>query len=251
MASIKRQYVDEIHDEFGYWGTWEPDVEIALGDVGTVEDHVFVPRGSLHDYGIDFQPHADPRKADRDYQSKHGVDIKFQLSGESQTIPEVPPGKAGLAIKFSSEVAIVFAFKGGVENRMESEEEMRRHLIAKAQSKEFDIDYAVVTHVFTCDSLSAIVSQSKSAEYVVSAEADFKAGLVDLANASLGLTVASSRDLATKTLAQEGGTPMFRAIRLKRNFWDDVSVREFSLEASDQEVPDVFEDVTPTNIDRA
>src|SRR3712207_4376323 len=109
-----------------------------------MEDHVFVPRGSLADYGIDFDVRPDPTKADKKYQSKSGVELTFQAEADVQKIPEVPQGKAGLSIKFGKEAGIVFALKGGVENRMASEVEMRRRIIELAEHDppDFPLDYA-------------------------------------------------------------------------------------------------------------
>ena len=129
-------------------------------------------------------------------------------------------------------------------------ERVKHDLIWKAQQGSFPDNYAVVTQVYMCESISAVVSQSSKAEFVASAAADFRAGLTDLANASLEISVKRSNDLAARVLAAEGGTPMFRAIRLKRNVWRDVRVEDLRVAADDSEQTEsVFDELTPANID--
>jgi hypothetical protein len=249
MASIQRQYTDEIFEQFGYWGTWTPDVPVAIGDVGRFDDHILVPSGTLGDYGISFDVDLDTQKGDQKYQSKDGVDITVKAAADATQVPNVPEGKAALSVKFSREAACVFAFKGGLQNRMASQNEVLRLVIGKAQSNDFPDDLAIVTHVYDCESLSVVVSQSRDAELTVTADADFKAGIIDLASASLGLSVASSRNLAAQTVASEGGTPLFRVVRLKRNLWQDVGLRSAAAESDVREPGDVFEVLTPQNAD--
>jgi hypothetical protein len=250
MGSIERQYTDELHKQLGYWGVWTPDVEIEIGTVGTMKDRVFVPKGHLREYGIDFGITPDHDKASLDYQSKAGVDVQIQLEGEAKNLPNIPPLVAGLSIAFSREAAVVLAFKGARQPRMADQDRVARHIAAKAQSHEFPQEYVIVTQVYECDSMSVVVSQSRDSEFAVTADVDFKAGLVDLASASTEFTVRTSRSLAAKVLAATGGTPMFRGIRLKAGWFNDVHAHELEDAVVENQSLDLFEELTPDTIDR-
>jgi hypothetical protein len=244
MADIPQQYTEEIYRQLGMWGTWRPDEPIELGNMGPVDDKLFEPRDKIAHLGIDLEVHEDTSKSDQDYQSKSGIEIKFQAQADTTNlIPGIPQGKAAISIDFSREGGVVSAFKGGRTNRVENQVAVGRALVAKAQSKEFDPDWAVVMAVYEVDSAGIIVSQSKNSNYVATANADFTEGVLDLANVSLGVSAKVTKQLAFHTEGTAGMTPAFRLMRLKKNIWQDISVE--SLGPSDME--NVFEDVTPSS----
>lgn len=245
MASVVEQYTREMHDRLGYWATWAPGLPLDLGACGPVEDGVFKPESSLKDFGISFETDSDTTPTDWQHVSDGPVEIEIQVKGEAERIPNFPAGKAGMNLKFGRANAVVFASKGAPEHRIADVAALKRELVSQAQSGHIAPDYGVVYRLVAADSTSVVISQSSDSEFTVSADADFRAGIVDLANGSLNLSVVRSRNLYTQFVAEEGATPLFQALRIKRGFWGP-RIENLAIVTFEQDDP--FEELSPQSV---
>lgn len=249
--SLASLYTREIYDQRRYWAAWEPNVHLTLGQCGPIDgDGMFRAEGHLKDFGVAFDPDSDPAKSDTDYSSRSGLDITFQLKGGSQTIPNIPKGKAGIHIGFSSSEAVVLATKGAREIRIANQSQLRRDLLESADDEAgLPEGWFVITHLVTCDYASVVIAEGSGAKFEVSAEADFAAGVVDLANAELGLSVQTQSSIGYKLLANEGASPLFKGLRLKRTFWRNKPKLETLGPMTPNNDPKMaFEAVTPETV---
>jgi hypothetical protein len=80
MASINKQYAKEINERFGYLATWLPNVEMRVGDVGIIRDHIFERRTSLAELGIPVDVQLDPSAIDFEYTSSDAVTINVKAA---------------------------------------------------------------------------------------------------------------------------------------------------------------------------
>jgi hypothetical protein len=244
MAEPYERYVREIHSALHYWATWAPAKEIRLGQCGPIEDWVFNPERSVEDFGIEFEVDKGRATSPWNHTSEGATKVVFQVQGEAQEIPEIPAGMAGIKIGFERKDAVVFVAVDGREDRVRDILQLKRQVIAKAASREFPEDYVVVTNLVTAASATALISESGNASFVASAEADFKAGIVDLGNASLGIRTRVTENVRTELLARTHVTPLFNAFRLKANWWNDYSADKLWDDGmGEDDLP--FEDVTP------
>jgi hypothetical protein len=251
VTDIHRQYTDEIHSELAYWAAWKPDVHVALGTCGPIVDRVFRPEGELSDFGITFSVTKAPQKSDEDYSSKGGVKFNFQTAAGSQTIPSIPQGNAGIHVKFEREEAVVLALRGAREDRIADQARLRREILAAAKRPDgIPRGWFVITHLVTCDAASVVVAQAEQAEFSVEAKADFAAGVVDLANAKLGLSERHVHEIGYKKLAIPNATPLFRGLRLKRGVFRRLKLRPMGPDTrSDEEIAADFETLDPATAD--
>jgi hypothetical protein len=248
MASLASQYTSEIYEQRRYWATWEPNVHLELGTCGPVSDGIFRPEDKLGDFGITFAQDTDPEPADTDYSSRQGLDVTFQLAVGGQVIPSVPRGTAGMSVSFTRKQAVVVAVKGGREYRIANQTQLKSDILEKAREREdFPDRWFVVTHLVVCDFASVLVALGSGASFAVSGKADFAAGVVDLANAKLGLTVRSQNHIGYKMLAQKGATPLFRGLRLKRN-WRGTPQIEALGPNNEAELASLFEELDPNSV---
>lgn len=248
MSSLAEQYTKEIFRERRYWATWEPNVHLALGTCGPVVKGIFRPEGQLKDYGIAFNEDRDPTVSDVDYSSRKGLQTTFQASAGANAIPNIPQGTAGMQIKFLREEATVVATKGCRENRIGDQNMLRRQLLQSAtEPGGIPEDWFIVTHIVECETASVIIAEGSGAVFEISGNADFAAGVVDLANASLGLAVQANRNIGYKLIAKESATPLFRGLRLKRTFWGNQKLETLGPGTSDEVIDPLFEEITPEN----
>src|SRR4051812_42127538 len=220
--SLAEQYVDGVREELKYWATWGPGTHLSLGDCGPVVDGVFRREANVRDWDIDFDDTASPSNEDWSFNSDKNAEVTFQAQAENQKIPEIPQGTAGISIKFKNDQAAVLAIKGSNQGSIDNVHRLKQQVLAKGKEDgpdAFPENFAVITDLVTADATTVLVEHASGGEYVASAKADLKAGLVDLANASLGLSVAHSKNVKTELEATANATPLFRGFRLKRSWW--------------------------------
>ena len=233
MTSPVRRYTDEIHEQFLYWATWLPSSRVQLGDVGLLQNRVFSPQTNLKDLGVPFEATQRADSMNLQHASQRDVTVTFQLSGGAQAIPDVPRGKAGVEVAFSSASGVVFVVKDGRERRIRDLDLLGRQLLKLIEEGEVSREYAFVTHVVDAAAATVLISSSGAAKFVASANADFDAGLLDLANASVGVSRVSSRNLSTELVADRGATPLLKLAGFKKGgwFWGSPTVAPLGFDA--------------------
>jgi hypothetical protein len=235
VTSSVRRYTDEIHSQFAYWAMWLPSSRVQLGDVGPVHDRVFSPQTSLTDLGVPFQTTRRAEILNLQYATQSGVQMTFQSAVGSQAIPQIPPGKAGIELAFGAAGGIVFVVKDGRERRIHDLDAISRKLLELIKQGDVPREYALVTHVVDAAAATVLISSSSNAKFIASADADFKAGLLDLANAGVGFSRVSSKDMETELVADKGATPLFKLAGFKKGgwFWGSPKVEQLGFESDD------------------
>jgi hypothetical protein len=235
VTSSVRRYTDEIHSQFAYWAMWLPSSRVQLGDVGPVHNRVFSPQTSLTDLGVSFQTTRRTEMLNLQYATQSGVQMTFQSAVGNQAIPQIPQGKAGIEVAFGTTGGVVFVVKDGRERRIHDLDTIGRTLLELIQRGDIPREYALVTHVVEAVAATVLISSSSHAKFVVSADADFKTGLLDLANASLGLSRVSSKNMETELVADKGATPLFKLSGFKKNgwFWGSPTVAQLGFDSDD------------------
>jgi len=246
MTALAKQYTKEVYSQRGYWAAWEPNVHLSLGTCGPVVKGVFRPEGQLSDFDIDFSIEQDPAPSDTDYSSRKGLRITFQTKAGTNAIPDIPQGSAGMRVKFSRRQAVVVAVKGGREHRIASQHQLRQRLLESVGKPDgIPQKWFVVTHLVECASASVIVAQGSNAEFVVSAQADLAAGMIDLANTQFGFTIQVENHIGYSMLATQGATPLFRGLRLKRDWLGNQKIETLGRGMTEQKLDNAFEEITP------
>lgn len=213
---IHNQYTAEMFDRFGYLATWAPGVPVALGDVGTLRDDVFVRVASLQDFGISFSTRADDTPDDIDYSSANGVSVTFKAAGATPgTGSSLGAADAGFEIAFSSNRAVVFQALGCRTPSIADQEALGKALVSRFLEKTWDRSYVVVTELMVADCATIIISDGANGRIDLKAQAKITAATAPLADASAALQVSYSHNINTKIIAKNGLTPLFRAKRVK------------------------------------
>lgn len=116
MATIAELYCKGVRQQTKfYFSHWLPNSLIKLGTVGALIDkYFFDPKTSLSELGFDFNPdnpdHVVPDTSPSPLKLTAGrtAEVKFKVAGEvNPSLPNIPQGKAGIGVEFSSEGAFV------------------------------------------------------------------------------------------------------------------------------------------------
>jgi hypothetical protein len=249
MTSPVRRYTDEIHGQFSYWATWLPTSRLRLGDLGPIHNRVFSPQTSLDELGVSFETTQGAEVLNLQHATQKGVQITFQSAGANQAIPQIPQGKAGVEVAFADTSGIVFVVKDGRERRIRNLDAIGEKLLELIQRGDIAREYALVTHVVDAAAATVLISSSSEAKFITSADMDLKAGLLDLANASMNFSRVSSKNMETELIADQGATPLFRLAGFKKGgwFWGSPKVAPLGFDTDDD--PGELDQLEPTETD--
>jgi hypothetical protein len=81
---------------------------------------------------------------------------------------------------------------------------------------EWERRYVVITEVVRCCPIVVFVSSERGAEAELHVSSDAATGRTLLTNAKAGLTFATRRGFAANLVKEDGGTPLFQAMQLRR-----------------------------------
>lgn len=220
--NIAKIYTDGVKKHFVvYYANWEPGSQIALGDYGTLNGNIFIPKGKL---GIDFPEFKDSllnttdddTKDQKEFKSSKGVDVTLLPKG-TVTVGGKVLAKAALDIKFSSGKMIYFNAMGCTNTRITSKNKLGEALKEKYLTGKWDKDLYVVTDLVKSE--KALIAISKSGSSGISFEADSPLlDQIDLADASIKLKLTSEKDIGYKLIADEGLYILIGLSKLKSQF---------------------------------
>ncbi len=245
MAEVWEQYVGELREATDYWATWNPGVPLALGVVGTIDDDLFEPVGTLAPAGLDFEVTEDTTSDSFDHSSSSGVDIAFDIGADSGgAVGPIGDLTGKITVTFSREKAIVFAARGVHTHRIKEAAVLQRQILDLWRSGAWDPKYVVVSQLLVAESCTVLISSADEATIELGASGKVGASSIDIADVEAGLKVTRVRNLHTQIVAANGLTPLFKVIRVKPSFWSgraDVSI-ESAVDAAQQAGEEAFEE---------
>jgi len=211
-----KNYSNELYQQFRYLATWLPGTPLALGDIGVLKNNEFTKISNLSNEGIKFDELKDETKSDIDYSSKGAVSITTKASGvlapQSSVLGEVD---AGITVEFSKENAILFKANETLSPSIKDQITLGKEILKRFKDGKWDKDWAVITELVVAKSGTILISSSSSGKIELKAKGKVEAAKLDIADAGLGFELSFSKDLATKIIAQESITPLFKASKIK------------------------------------
>ena len=237
MGSLAAQYCEQIKNHFKvFYATFPPNQPYELGDFGILNDEVFVRLGNVKNrFGLTFQVRAGEAKSPAiDFTSKGSVAVDFRTKAEA-AIGTVPV-KAGLDITFARENSVFFNAADCTLDSVEDQVALGEQIIKLYEQKKWEKKYAIVTGVLRAKSTTAIVSSSSNSSISLDAESpDIPA--INLADASLKLSVKRVKDVALKIVTEGELVPLMSLSKIQGGFFSegDFGPLEgaFSLEGPD------------------
>jgi hypothetical protein len=247
-VALYSAYTKDIHKHLRYRATWLPGTPVALGDVGILDKGVLVPQTSLPRLGVDFEVQTDTvPDGTLDYQSANEVSIAIKAAGElNKRFNALAEADAGALVEFTDADSVLLQLRGVRVERVADQAALRRALldavVAADDQRRWDRDWVVVTDVVTAASATILIAGGRGSRIELKAAASVAP--TSLADVDAGLTTVSESQVSTKIVAQNGLTPLYRGMRVRRNFWwlyDEVVTATGELPEADE----VFADADP------
>lgn len=227
MATIAELYCKGVRQQTKfYYAQWLPNSVITLGTVGSlIDQYFFDPKTTLKDLGFDFDPKSegdmvpDPSPSPLSLMSGRSASVSYKLAGEvNPGLPNVPQGKAGVAVEFSSHGAFVLEAAETYEPRIRNVTALERWILDEYKAGRWQRDWAVVVSLVEAPHASILVSESHSAKIELAVRGDAEAGTVQLGGVGLQFQSVSKTGTVLDMTNARGVTPLFKLAGLRRKW---------------------------------
>ncbi len=197
------------------YGNWLPDKPVELGDYGILHDRAFMQIGNVRQLGITFQPRKDSAGDQIIFSSKGSARVTLKPAG-SGPVAGGANVKASLQIDFSSEDSVFFNAAGCAYNMIQDKAGLGKDIMKRFENRTWDRQWAVVTDIVQAGATTIAASGGHSSSIVF--EADGNVPQINLADASVSLSVASCSNVALQIAARKGLSPLIGLSRIQHVF---------------------------------
>lgn len=215
MSNVASIYTNAMRDNFRpMFANWQPGSPLKLGDYGLITNNIFQRIGKIGDpdIGIEFKTRLDETGDQYEFSSSSETEFLFTAGGQVNT--PTANVKAGLEIRFGKSDSVYFNAAGCKVNSIENIKAVGDALIALDEQGKWKRDFAVVTNLIASGATTVVVSGGNNSSIVL--EASGGVPQIDLADASLKLSLKSMRNVALKIITTGGMTPLMALMQVKR-----------------------------------
>jgi hypothetical protein len=216
--TISEQYMNEMHEQFDYFATWEPGTPLHIGDIGELNHNEFSYLSNLDAKGINFVTQNDPAKGELKFSSSTGIRILTKLDANA-ALPEfnLNIGDIGIGVHFGEERGIVFE-ASGVEHQMIKDVDKLDQMILQAyNNNQWKDDWVVISDLMVADSGTVLISKGNDA--TVSLKAKTNVPNLSLANLNANFERVYENNMNTIIICRSGLTPLFKLRGIHRHTW--------------------------------
>jgi hypothetical protein len=218
MSSLADIYTSAVYGNLKpLYGNWFPDTPIKLGDYGTLNNNQFIPLGNIGDpsIGITFKVTSSPSSDQINFSSSGTTKVTLTAAGTANVSGGVSV-KASLEVDFSSQESVFFNAAGCSYNMIEDKVTLGASIMNLFNNGTWNRDWAVVTDLVATGSTTIAVSGGQSSSVVFQASGNVPQ--IDLADASIGLSVVSSSNVALQIAAEKGLNPLIGLSKIQDTF---------------------------------
>jgi hypothetical protein len=225
--SVAGTYCRDMSRELRLLAVWPPGSPVRVGSVGRfLDDWIFEPETTLGSYGIEVAIDDDPGAGVLSYTSK-GANEPSITAGVH--VPDLAAGaidaKAKVTIKFASQHGILFRASGLRYQTMRDQPQMARKVAGLARSGQWGRDWYIITQAIQATSASILISNSASAEVELALGANATVAGIELLGAELKPRVVRHKDMQLLIVGEGGLVPLFKAKRVKRTMFGNVTLK--------------------------
>ncbi|GHT79760.1 hypothetical protein AGMMS50262_23820 [Bacteroidia bacterium] len=225
MRSIAELYTDAMRQKYGMvYAAWKLGNHYELGDYGFLNDNVFERQGNVKQLGFDFEILKDPNPSDENYKST-GVN-KNKITADGSTVVAANANAAvGFSIEFSNANTVFYEAMNVRTNKIDDVAKLGaeiKRIYSSGNEGEngvkWDKKFAVITELDVADSATIILSNTQNAKIELRANANISVAQLNIADPKCGWDRTSETGLESYIIANEGATPLFKLMGLKKRF---------------------------------
>jgi hypothetical protein len=215
-------YLKEIKKKsVGYRPTWEPNKTLQIGDVGKLEDGVFVKWDSLEKMGIPIEVQHDEREGGVfDLTTENGVNVHAKAAGKvDPKVPSLGEMDAGFGVEFKKQNAILFKVEGYLTHQIGNLGSIAAEVLKRYKNGSWDEDYVIINELIEAKKATIMMSSEGGVTVGLKAKGNVGGKALSVADADVDTGVENSGKLAINITGAAGITPLYRAVGIKKKFW--------------------------------
>lgn len=212
-------YTEAIRDHFKvFYANWPIGEPVKIGDYGIMNGRIFIREGNIiDDYNIQFQSRIDTTQDHYYFKSTDSVKVEFFPKG-SYIQPGMPRIKASMKIDFANEESVFFNAAGIKNHSIESLAKLGETILSMFKQGKWSEKRVIVTQIVQADSTTIIISGKSGASISLDAESEAIPN-IDLADASIRISVRVDDGVAFKIITEDGYFPMIGISGIKPKRW--------------------------------
>lgn len=240
MSSIAKIYTSAVRSNLKpLFGNWQPSQPVSLGDYGILRDDTFICLGNIKDLGIVITEEQSERTDHQYFASKSGAEVSFSAKGSP-----LPGGavdvNASMSVAFSSSEAVFFSAAECRYSMVKDKVALGAQVIERSHKHTWKREWVVVTDRVDAGSATIVVSGGDSASITFDATGDV--AQIDLAKASIGLSVRTAKNIGYQVVAEKGLTPLLGLCQIQSTFlWMGEKFSPLSASFLDNRMVDAME----------
>jgi hypothetical protein len=256
MANAAANYLKAIKEKsVGYRPTWEPNKTLQIGDVGRIEDGVFVKWNTLEKMGINLEVQKDEREGSLfDLSTENGVNVRTKAAGKVDPgIPSLGEMDAGFSVEFKKQNAILFKIHGYLTHQISNLGEIAGEILKRYKAGDWDQQDVIINELIEAKKATIMMSSEGGVTIGLKAKGNVGGDKLNIADADFDSGVDNSGKLAINITGEAGITPLYRVVGIKKKFWGlgktDVGTRKaFDLDPFAEEEAEVLDEPTSENL---
>jgi hypothetical protein len=237
--SAQKQYTNELKRKFGYYATWNPGVQLKLGDIGTLKGNIFTRISNVNKLAIQFETRPDLTKTTLEHYSQGSVSVTTKLQG-GKPLPGsiLEEMDAGIIVEFNKAFATLFKANNVTCPSVEDTITMGNEILALYKAGKWDKKWVVITELLEAESASILISNSGNGKIELKANTKMKSPGFDIADAGFNFSVQFARGMETQIVANEGLTPLFKLMGIKTRLFVPPAFTTESIRGIDTITPE-------------
>lgn len=225
MSLPQKYYVEHMAKSTKYRANWLPDRPLKIGDVGKIEDGLFILYTTLEQQQIPCRTRDGISELGLDYSTKGSYSITGSAAtGDALTVTQGIPLTGKVSINFTADNGIVFQMTGSKIQIIENLAEIEGDIMRKYDTREWPKEWVFISELVITDNATVIISNSNNNQIELGCTGKMGFANSKLANPELGLTFISETGSSVKIIAATGLTPFYRVRGIYKPF---LSKEEF------------------------
>ncbi|HXA85578.1 MAG TPA: hypothetical protein VNZ47_10900 [Candidatus Dormibacteraeota bacterium] len=206
MSSAAKTYAKEVHSQLQRYANWLPNDKIKVGDVGQLHDNIFYKLTDLNKFGIPFKVVNDPTtNATYKFTSSGSTEVASSPTA-SGTFPSGVQATATLTIGLAKQHSVYFLLAKCNGSAIEDQLALGSDILKRVKSKQWQMDYVVVTRLVTAGSATILQASSNNASVVL--EGSGKTPVLDMLNTGASVGVKSQTSVGFSVVTANKLTPL-------------------------------------------
>lgn len=211
MAGMDTQYLDEIHDQLGYFAAWSPAKQFALGDYGDMQNKQFQELGNIKQWVV---PKPTSEASGKIYYTSVG-DVTANADFGAADAKEKT--KVDVRINFKKKYSVFFLAQGTTIVDTANVEQVGDKMVDvyKNKGKDWRLSFVWIKELVKAEQLTVIIARESGVEIALSGTLPIKYKGVDVGELDFRNLSITKNSQSVQHYPAANVTPLFRCYQVK------------------------------------